>query len=70
MHDFFGNMIHTFRVNDILEMKKSHPCGGSRFIVLYAGSDVKVRCITCGREMILQRVKLEKSIKKVLSENL
>ncbi len=70
MHDFFGDMIHTFRVNDILEMKKTHPCGGSRFIVLYAGSDVKVKCETCGREMLLPRVKLEKNIKKVISENL
>ena len=70
MHDFFGDMIHTFQVNDILEMKKTHPCGGSRFVVLYTGSDVKVKCLTCGREMILPRVKLEKNIKKVISENL
>lgn len=47
-------------------MKKPHPCGGFRFHVLYAGSDVKVRCETCGREMILPRVKLEKNIKRVI----
>ncbi len=70
MHDFFGAMIHSFQINDILEMKKAHPCGGFRFRVLFAGSDVKVRCDTCGREMILPRVKLEKNIKKVISENL
>ena len=70
MHDFFDMMIHTFHTNDILEMKKPHPCGGVRFVVLFAGSDVKVRCEACGREMVIPRIKLEKNIKKVISENL
>ena len=67
LHDFsFGeNMIH-FHNGDTLEMKKCHPCGGKQFIVLFAGSDVKIQCKTCGREMLLPRVKLEKSIKNVI----
>jgi len=60
-------MVFTFITNDILEMKKKHPCGGIRFRVLFAGSDVKIRCEKCGREMILTRVKLEKNIKRVIS---
>lgn len=67
---FFDIMIHTFYINDILEMKKKHPCGGYLFRVLFAGSDVKIRCEKCGREMVIPRVKLEKNIKKVISENL
>ncbi|MBR5602006.1 MAG: DUF951 domain-containing protein [Clostridia bacterium] len=59
-------MIYTFSAGNILEMKKPHPCGGFRFHVLYAGSDVKVRCENCGREIILPRVKLEKNIKRVI----
>jgi len=70
LHVFFGIMIHTIKSNDILEMKKKHPCGSIRFRVLFAGSDVKVRCEGCGREMVLPRVKLEKNIKRVISENL
>ena len=66
---FFTVMIFTFQTNDILEMKKVHPCGGNQFRVLFAGCDVKVRCENCGREMVLPRIKLEKSIKKVISEN-
>lgn len=68
MHVFFENMIYTFSTGNILEMKKPHPCGGARFRVLYTGSDVKVRCETCGREMVLSRLKLEKNIKRVISE--
>ncbi|MBR3767690.1 MAG: DUF951 domain-containing protein [Clostridia bacterium] len=53
------------RVNDILEMKKTHPCGGKSFLVLRSGMDFKLRCTTCGREVMVPRVKAEKNIKKV-----
>lgn len=29
---------------DILVMKKSHPCGSNRMIVLRSGMDFKLRC--------------------------
>lgn len=56
------------RVNDILEMKKQHPCGGKSFLVLRSGMDFKLRCIKCGREVMVPRVKAEKNIKKVTRE--
>ena len=59
--------IKIFGVGDILNMKKNHACdkNAKQMLVLMAGSDVKVKCIGCGREMIVPRVKLEKSIKNV-----
>ena len=54
------------RVGDILVMKKNHPCGCNRFLVLRSGMDFKIRCQGCGREIMLPRVKIEKNIKKVL----
>lgn len=59
--------IKAFGVGDILNMKKNHACdkNAKQMLVLMAGSDVKVKCIGCGREMIIPRVKLEKSIKNV-----
>ena len=56
------------KLNDILEMKKQHPCGGKQFLVLRVGMDFKLRCTTCGREVMVPRVKTEKHIKKVLRE--
>ncbi len=53
------------RVNDILEMKKQHPCGSKQFLVLRSGMDFKLRCTGCGREVMVPRVKAEKNIKKV-----
>lgn len=43
-------------------MKKPHPCGSKQFLVLYAASDVKIRCLGCKRELMLPRVKMEKMI--------
>ncbi len=57
------------KLNDILEMKKQHPCGGKQFLVLRVGMDFKLRCTTCSREVMVPRVKTEKHIKKVLREN-
>ncbi len=57
-------------VGDIIEMKKPHPCAkdSTRFRVLRVGSDIRIVCICCGRDLTLPRIKLEKSIKRVINE--
>jgi hypothetical protein len=51
---------------NILVLKKPHPCGGDIFRVLRVGSEVRIVCQSCGRDMTLDRVKLEKSIRRIL----
>ncbi len=51
-----------------VEMKKQHPCGGRIFAVLRVGMDFRLRCETCGHEIMLPRGKAEKNIKKVIVE--
>lgn len=53
---------------DILEMKKNHPCGSNRFLVLRSGMDFKIRCEKCGREVMVPRVKAERNIKKIIRD--
>lgn len=53
------------RVGDTLELKKTHPCGSREWLVLRAGMDFKLRCGGCGHELMLPRVKVEKSVKKL-----
>ena len=55
-------------VNDILKMKKPHPCGSGEWLVLRVGMDFKMRCQGCGHEVMLPRGKVEKNIKKVFRE--
>jgi len=46
-------------------MKKKHPCGAERWEVLRIGADFKLRCCGCGREVMGERRKFEKQIKKI-----
>ena len=56
------------RLNDVLTMKKEHPCGSKTWLVLRTGADFKLRCIGCGREVMLPRSKAEKNIRSVARE--
>lgn len=58
----------VIHIDDVLEMKKPHPCGSRHFKVLRTGSDIKIVCSGCGHTLTLERIKLEKMIKKVISE--
>ncbi len=58
--------ILKFVQGDILELKKPHPCGSKQFRCERVGSDIRIICTGCGRDMTVPRVKLEKSIKKII----
>ena len=54
--------------DDRVKLKKPHPCGGDVFRVVRVGAEVRVICETCGRDMTVERIKLEKAIRQVLSQ--
>lgn len=58
--------IPKLAVGDIVKLKKQHPCGCDEFKILRVGSDVRIVCTKCSRDMTLDRIKLERAIKKFL----
>ncbi len=58
-----------FSVGDNLILKKKHPCSSDVFKVLRGGSDVRIVCTKCQRDLTIPREKLEKMIKKVVPAN-
>ena len=48
-------------MGDLLELKKSHPCGSRQWQVLRVGMDFRLKCLGCGHELMLPRAKAEKS---------
>ena len=50
--------------NMVVELKKPHPCGTTNFKILRVGSVCRAVCLGCGRDLDIDRLKLEKSIKK------
>ncbi len=59
--------IIKFKLGDVLELKKPHPCGGKEFKILRVGGDMRIVCLRCGRDMNIDRIKLEKATKKIIS---
>ena len=53
------------QVNDILVMKKPHPCGSKNWKVLRIGADFRLECVGCGHQVMIPRVKAEKNIKEI-----
>ena len=60
--------LYTFKVGEVLNLKKQHPCGGWRWEVQRVGADITLKCLTCGHLLVMPRQKLEKALKSV--ENL
>ena len=53
-------------IGDIVKMRKAHPCGGDLWKITYVGADIKMRCETCGRVVMLERPVFEKRVKKLV----
>ncbi len=62
--------ILPLHVNDLIQLKKPHPCGGKIFRILRVGGEVRIVCQTCARDMNIDRIKLEKAIKQILPSDL
>ena len=46
-------------------MKKPHPCGTNIWEITRVGVDIKIKCIKCGRSIMMDRIEFEKKLKKV-----
>jgi hypothetical protein len=56
-------------IGDVLNMKKSHPCGCSQWEVLRVGADFRLKCLGCGHQIMLKRTIVEKNTKSIESKN-
>ncbi len=63
-----GEASMDIRLNDILVMKKPHPCGEKQWKVLRVGMDFRLRCLGCGHEVMITRQKAEKNLREVLRD--
>ena len=62
-------MQKNYKLNDIVVMKKPHACQTNEWIITRTGVDIKIKCIKCNREIMMDRLEFEKKLKKVIGEN-
>jgi hypothetical protein len=52
-----------FRMEDIVRLRRPHPCGGTDWRVVRLGADIGLKCLTCGHRVLLERPTLERRLK-------
>lgn len=60
-------VIVEFRLDDVVRLRKAHPCGGTDWRVIRLGADIGLRCLTCQRRVLLPRRELERRLKSFVS---
>ncbi len=55
--------------DDLVKLKKKHPCGSFEWLVLRSGADFRLKCSGCGRQIMISRKELEKNIKKIIKSD-
>lgn len=62
-------MEKNYKLSDQVIMKKPHACGTNLWVITRMGVDIKLKCVACNREIMLDRLVFEKKLKKVLGES-
>ena len=61
-------MLTEFGLHDIVRMKKPHACGENRWQIIRVGADIKIKCLRCGRIVMLDRQEFVRMGKKILEK--
>lgn len=59
-------MIREYDLHSVVQMKKPHACGNDQWEVIRLGADIKIKCVGCGRIVMVPRSKFEKDAKKLI----
>jgi len=59
-------MKNDYKLGDVVIMKKAHPCGYNEWKVTRIGADIKIKCLNCGRSIMLPRPEFNKKLKKII----
>lgn len=59
-------MERGIRPGDVVKLRKAHPCGGDEWEVVRLGADIGVKCLKCGRRVLLKRSVFERRVKKYI----
>jgi hypothetical protein len=62
-------MVLEIDLDDVIRLRKQHPCGGTDWRVVRLGADIGLRCLTCGHRILLPRSTLERRLKQFVSRS-
>ena len=59
-------MDKEYKLGSIVVMKKPPPCGYNEWEITRIGADIKIKCLHCGRSIMLPRIEFNKKLKKII----
>ncbi|MCM3164403.1 DUF951 domain-containing protein [Metabacillus litoralis] len=59
-------MEKDFALNDVVEMKKQHPCGTNEWKIIRMGMDIRIKCLGCDHSVMIPRREFSRKLKKIL----
>lgn len=59
-------MEKEYKLGSIVTMKKEHPCGTNEWEIIRVGADIKIKCLKCGRTIMMPRIEFNRKLRKVL----
>jgi hypothetical protein len=62
-------VLQDLELNDIVRLRKPHPCGGYEWRVVRLGADIGIVCLTCGHRVLLERRVLKHRIKRIYHQD-
>ena len=60
-------MLPSLQLNDVVRLRKPHPCGATDWSVVRLGADIGLECKGCGHRVLLTRRELAKRLKTNLT---
>ncbi|UHR02590.1 DUF951 domain-containing protein [Peptoniphilus sp. GNH] len=58
-----------YKLNDVVTLKKPHPCGENLWQITRTGADIKLKCMGCGKMLWLSRIDFEKRVRKIKKDD-
>ena len=62
--------IKEYKLGDKVIMKKGHPCGANLWEIVRLCVDIKIKCLNCGRIVMIPRIEFNRKLKKVESSEI
>ena len=59
----------NLELEDIVQLRKPHPCGSYRWRVVRLGADIGLRCLGCDHKVMLPRATVESRTRQHLDKN-
>ena len=59
-------MLNEFTLGDRVQLRKKHACGANEWEIVRTGADVRIRCLNCGRSVMMDRLEFMRAAKKLI----